>query len=113
MVTEQLLKEIEAGDAEPLSRAARRIPSARNGRPATISRLFRWIFHGVKGPGDKRVYLEAAKLPAGWVTTPSAIGRFVKALTPHPESAPPVYRTPSRRQRAADRAGEELERMGI
>jgi hypothetical protein len=114
VITDQLLSEIEAGQGEPLTRAAKRVPSARNGRPATLSRLFRWVMQGVLGPDGQRVYLEAARLAGTWITTPGAIRRFVAAQTPclNAEQSP-TPRAPAARQRAAERAGKALEQIGI
>lgn len=114
MLTQELRAEIEAGQGEGLTRAARRFPPARMCRPVTLSCLVRWITRGVTGPGGQRVKLEAARLAGKWITTPAAIGRFVEAQTPRPDDAPPpAPRTSGVRRRAADRATRELERLGI
>ncbi len=114
MLTEQLLKEIEAGQGETLTRAARRVPRTRRDRPVTLSCLFRWITTGVIGPDGERVKLEAARLAGKWVTTPGAIRRFVEAQTPHVAAeATRAPRSPARRQRASERAGKELDELGI
>jgi hypothetical protein len=114
MLTDQLLSEIEAGQGEPLTRAARRVHSARNGRPATLSRLYRWALHGVLGPDGNRVYLEAARLAGTWITTPGAIRRFVAAQTPRLDTEPaPTPRAPAARRRASERAAQALDEIGI
>ncbi len=114
MLTDKLLEEIEAGQGETLTRAARRVPPTRRERPVTLSCLFRWITGGVIGPGGERIYLEAARLAGKWVTTPGAIRRFVEAQTPRLTGQPSsVPRTPTRRARAAERAGEALGKLGI
>lgn len=112
----QLLIEIAEGRGEPLSRAARRFPSYRQGRPVTLSCLVRWIQNGVRGPGGDRVHLEAARLAGRWITTPQAITRFLAAQSPELGNASPEHstpRSPSARQRASERAARELERVGI
>jgi hypothetical protein len=114
MVTEGLLAEIERGDGETLTRAARRVPRTRQDRPVTLSCLLRWVMTGVVGPGGQRGYLEAARLAGKWVTTPGAIRRFVEAQTPVlTPQAPDGTRTPAQRRRASERAAEELRRAGI
>jgi hypothetical protein len=114
MLTDQLLEEIESGQGETLTRAARRVPRTRQDRPVTLSCLFRWITTGVIGPNGQRIKLEAARLAGKWITTPGAIRRFVEAQTPrHDIGAAPVPRSPNRRRRASERAAEELERIGI
>jgi len=116
MLTDQLLEEIEAGQAETLTVAARRIPPARQGRPVTLSCLFRWITHGVRGPGGQRIKLEAARLAGKWVTTPGAIRRFVQTQTPNSSGDTLVIaarRRPAGRLRASAKAAVELEKRGI
>jgi hypothetical protein len=114
MLTDQLLEEIEAGQGETLTRAARRLPRTRLDKPVTLSCLIRWVLQGVQGPGGRRVYLEAARLAGKWVTTPGAIRRFVEAQTPRlgAEDAP-APRSAARRHRASERAGKELEEAGF
>jgi hypothetical protein len=118
MLTDRLLEEIESGQGETLTRAARRVPRTRQDRPVTLGCLFRWITSGVLGPDGERVYLEAARLAGRWVTTPGAIRRFVAAQTPasasnRATSPVPPTRSTSRRRREAERASQELERAGI
>jgi hypothetical protein len=114
MLTQELRAEIEAGQGESLTRAARRFPPARLGRPVTLSCLVRWITRGVKGPEGQRVKLEAARLAGRWITTAAACGRFVEAQTPRMDDAPPPGpRTSGVCRRAADWAAKELERLGI
>jgi hypothetical protein len=114
VITDRLLSEIEAGEGEPLARAARRFPSVRNNRPATLSRVYRYVFHGVLGPDGQRVYLEAARCAGTWITTPGAIRRFISAQTPQQvgERAP-VKRSPVARTRSSEQAAAELSRLGI
>jgi hypothetical protein len=114
MMSERLLEEIEAGEGETLTRAARRVPRSRRDRPVTLSCLVRWVKSGVTGTDGRRVHLEAARLAGKWVTTPGAIRRFVAAQTPNPNAQErPQLRTPAQRRRAAERAAEELRRQGI
>jgi hypothetical protein len=113
MLSELILAEIEAGEGESLARAARRFPSARQGKAVTLSCLLRWVTSGVFGPDGRRVKLEAARLAGRWITTPGAIRRFVAAQTPRLCGEAPTPRTPARRQRASDQAAKELDRIGI
>jgi hypothetical protein len=114
MLTDQLLDEIEAGQGESLTIAARRIPPTRQGKPVTLSCLLRWVLSGVRGPDGQRVRLEAARLANRWVTTPGALRRFMEAQTPRfaTEETPTLRSSPQRR-RASEQAGAELERRGI
>jgi hypothetical protein len=114
MLTDQLLEEIETGQGETLSRAARRVPRTRMDRPVTLGCLLRWVLNGVIGPDGQRVHLEAARLAGRWLTTPGAIRRFVAAQTPRFSSeTAPIPRSLSRRRRDSEKAGLELERKGI
>jgi hypothetical protein len=114
LVTPELLAEVAEGQGEPLTRLARRVPSYRSGRPASLSRLLRWAMHGVRGPDGAKVALEAVRTPGGWISTPAALCRFFSRLTPRTDADPqPTPRSPSARSRAAERAGKQLEALGI
>src|SRR5579871_3671156 len=113
MLTDQLLKEIEAGEGETLVRAARRVPRTRRDRPVTLGCLLRWITTGVIAFDGRRIHLEAARLAGKWITTPGAIGRFIRSQTPQAGQdvrmeESPSRRSPSRRQHASERAAREL-----
>ena len=111
---DQLAQEITEGHGLTLSQAAKRFPSFRQGRPVTPSCLVRWILQGARGPGGNRVKLEAVRLAGRHITSPQAITRFIAAQqNTAPTSAPLPLRTPGVRQRAAERAGEELGKIGI
>ena len=110
----QTLDEIAAGLGEPLSRACRRFPPHRQGKPVSLSCLVRWITSGVRDPNGVRIRLEAARLAGRWITTPGAIARFLAAQTPRLDGDPhPPPRTPAARQLASERAAAELETLGI
>jgi hypothetical protein len=114
MVTDQLLEEISNGNGEKLTRLAKRVPSYRGDRPATLSRLLRWVLTGVNSPSGQRVRLEAAKLPGGWISTPQALARFIQRQTPRVDGElPPKPRSPAARRRANERAARELDAAGI
>jgi hypothetical protein len=114
MLNDLLLSEIEAGQGETLTRAARRIPRTRLDKPVTLGCLLRWVTRGVIGPNGVRVHLEAARLAGKWITTPAAIRRFVAAQTPLLDGeTTPSPRTPTQRLLADERAARELDRIGI
>lgn len=111
---QQILSEIAGGLGLSLAQAARRLPSARQGRPVSASCIWRWIFVGVRLPDGTTVRLEAARLSGRWLTSEQAIARFIATQTPALDVPPaPTPRTPTARQRAADRAARELEKIGI
>jgi Protein of unknown function (DUF1580) len=98
-----------------LAQAARRFPPYRQGRPVSPSCLWRWCFDGVKVPGGGVVKLEAVRVSGRWLTSLEALSRFVARQTPslENESAKETPRAAGKRQRAAERAGEQLSSIGI
>jgi hypothetical protein len=97
-----------------LSEAAKLLPPRRRGARPTSSCILRWILDGAKSPSGDRVHLEAVRLPSGWITSREALQRFVERLTPQLDgNHGPPPRSPSKRQRASERAAQELERLGI
>jgi hypothetical protein len=60
------------------------------------------------------VKLRAGRCGARWFTSKQALCEFVSALTPRLDNqAPPPVRTLSARQRASERAAQQLEALGI
>lgn len=97
-----------------LPQAARRFPPYRQGRPVSPVTIWRWISAGVKLPGGRRVKLGAVRVSGRWLTSVEAIERFIAAQTPPvtDDTAPvPSPRTTTQRQRAAAKAGKELESL--
>jgi hypothetical protein len=114
MASDQLLEEVAGGHGRPLSQITRLFPPYRRNRPVTLSCVLRWVLEGVRGPGGGRVRLEAARLAGRWVSTQQAVQRFLAAQNPDPDTRPAeAPRSLSARRRASDRAGEELDRIGI
>jgi hypothetical protein len=97
-----------------LSDAARLIPPVRRGRPVSFQCVLRWVLVGSKTPSGELVKLEALRLGGRWVTSLEALQRFAESLTPQSENTPASPpRTPRQRRRAAERAEEKLEQLGI
>src|SRR4051794_36931031 len=91
-----------------LTTAAKKLPAGRRGRPVSLGCLLRWITTGAKGPSGERVRLEGLRLGGRWVTSAQALQRFAAALTPTAEPEPIKPRTPGQRQRASERAAQQL-----
>jgi hypothetical protein len=109
-----VVAEIAAGHGLNLGAAARRFPPYRENKPVNPSTVFRWIKDGVRLPGGSRVRLEAVRLGGRWLTSGPAIERFIACQTPQFNDAPAVRTpTPAQRAKAAERAGKELEKLGI
>jgi hypothetical protein len=108
-----IVSEIAAGAGLSLAQAAKRFPSYRGGRPCNPSTVFRWVASGVVTPDGRRIRLEAARLNGRYLTTEAAIARFLVAQTPPPEGDTPARQTPTQRRRSAERAGRELDKIGI
>ena len=97
-----------------LAAAARLFPPTRQGRPISLSAIFRWISDGIKGPDGKRIRLEAARVGGRWLTSVAALERFAQAQTPQFSDEPATrIRTPNQRLRESQAAALELEKDGI
>ena len=107
---------IDLRNEEPitLAAAAKMFPPTRQGRPISLSAIFRWISDGIKGPEGKRIRLDAARIGGRWLTSVAALERFAMAQTPRfGEEITPKIRTLGQRQRASEAAARELEKAGI
>jgi hypothetical protein len=98
----------------PLAAAVKLVPPARTGKRTHLSTLLRWILTGAKAPDGSLVKLEAIRIGNRWMTSKPALQRFAERLTPRLDSrAVTGARSPARRQRATERAAEELSRLGM
>jgi hypothetical protein len=91
------------------------LPPGRGTSRVHPSAVIRWIRAGVRGPGGQHVKLRAVRCGSRWILKRSWLDAFQAALTPETDESEfgPAPRTPSARQRAAERAGRELEKLGI
>jgi hypothetical protein len=109
-----VVNEITSGHGRNLNQAAKLFPPFREERRVNASTIFRWIVEGVRRPDGTRLRLEGARVGGRWLTSTQAIERFMRAQTPHLGAAErPRERTQRQRERAAERAGKQLERIGI
>jgi hypothetical protein len=97
----------------PFAEACRLIPPGRGGKRTHLSTLVRWVTRGAPGPQGDRIRLEAVRIGGRWMTSREAIQRFAERLTPQLDEPPPPTPTARQRHAAAERAGQELEKLGI
>jgi hypothetical protein len=98
-----------------VSQVCRRFPGARGARHVTPSTVTRWILAGCPARDGTRVKLAATRCGSRWLIRPADLDAFFANLAADPAttSAPTTcHRTQSQQQRAAERAGEKLKRMG-
>jgi hypothetical protein len=105
--------DLTAESAVSLAEATKWLPTGRNDSRPHVSTLLRWITSGAKGPDGSRVRLDAVRIGGRWVTSREALQRFIAALTPQFGDAAPAPRTAGQDRRATDRAGAELQKIGI
>ncbi len=91
-----------------LGQGARHFPPRRAGRPVHASTLYRWHRRGVQ-VGDRRYFLEAARLPSGTVTSIEAIQRFIDVINDQPTGPTPASQAPANLSAAV----AELDDAGI
>jgi hypothetical protein len=112
----EVLTEIQSGGGLSLSAAGHLFPGHRGNGTVDPSTVFRWVTRGTRTANGQAVKLEAVRVGARWLTSRSAVARFVTALTtaadPGTESSEPPSRTPATRQKASEQAARQLERMG-
>jgi hypothetical protein len=97
-----------------LAEAAKLVPPARRGKRAHLSTVLRWIIDGARTPCGNVVKLEGIRLGGRWLTSKQALQRFAEALTPDLFAENPhAPRSPGARQRASERAEQELNKMGL
>jgi hypothetical protein len=106
--------DLQAEHLVNLAEAARLIPPARRGKRTHLSTILRWIIEGARTPIGDRVQLEGIRLGGRWMTSREALQRFGERLTPklHTEQTQ-APRSPTKRQRASERAAQTLDRIGI
>jgi hypothetical protein len=116
MTTTEMAARILGEHVLGLSQAANRIPAHRGRGRISAATVWRWAHVGVTTQDGRKVHLEAIRLGGRWVTSVEALARFAAAQTPqadakHVPTSP--LPTPTRRQRAAQRAGEALDQLGF
>lgn len=109
----QVLNEIQSGEGLSLSAAGRLFPAHRGPGTVDPSTVFRWVTKGAKTPAGSLMKLEAVRVGGRWLTSRSALTRFVAALTAAVDpTPPPPPRSATERKKASDAAGKKLAQMG-
>lgn len=111
----QVLDEIVAGDALGVGAAARLLPAHRGTGRVNPATVWRWMRTGTRTADGRVIYLEAARVGQRWLTSASALKRFISALTPAPAgSQPPAEpaRTPASGRKASELAAKKLKALG-
>jgi hypothetical protein len=103
---------ISDGEQVALADAGKCVGEMRNGPAVHPCTMGRWALWGVRSATGRRVYLDHARLGGKTVTTRAALVRFFAEQSERPNDVP-IPRTPTERQRAAERATAELEAMGV
>lgn len=101
------------GELIPLRDLYRTIRSARNqGQQLHGSGITRHIKRGLLGPDGQRHRLRAWKFAGAWYTTADQFSEFIRATTGTRPGEGLSPRTFTRRNREAERAGEQLAASG-
>ena len=109
-----LVSQILAEDPEGFAALAKRIPSNRRQGPLTSQALWRWATRGVRRPDGQVVKLEVVRVAGRFLSSWSAVERFISAQNQTPEVPTPApTRSAGKRQRDAERAAAMLEEVGI
>jgi hypothetical protein len=108
-----IITEILSGDALTLSAAARKLVPHR-GKGVAPSTIWRWHRQGVRTPDGRRVHLELARVGNKWLVSAAALARFIAISTPAIPTATAKATPPApQRAKAAERAAQELDKIGI
>lgn len=107
---EKIINEGAIGMAE----AAKLPGTFRRGRPCHPSTLTRWCLDGVKLPNGQTIHLEHYRQAGRIMTSRAALLRFLVAQQDQASIASAnAPRSPGERERAANKAGKELEALGV
>lgn len=98
-----------------LAALAAAIPSHRRDSHLTPQALWRWAVRGIRLADGRVVRLETVRVAGRYLSSRAAVERFVRAQSEptDPTPLPAASRSPARRQRASDRAAEQLDAAGI
>jgi hypothetical protein len=88
-----------------------RLPGARGAKRVTPSTITRWITRGCPSRTGERVKLRAIRAGGRWVVRECDLAEFFLQLAG--DATPPTPpRSPTARNKASERAAEELKEMG-
>lgn len=112
--TRILTAEILAGHGLSMAQAAQKVPGFRPGTQTNPATIFRWGKDGIRLADGSRLHLEMIRLAGRWLTSEQALVRFIERQTPSVASSPtPTPQTPTQRDRAARRASDALDKLGL
>lgn len=90
-----------------LADAPSHLPDRRGGKRPHISCIYRWTTRGIRG-----VVLESLQVGGTKCTSVEALQRFFERLSAGPTGGPQPVRTAKQRQRASQKANDELAAAG-
>ena len=100
--------DLNCEDVVSLTEATSLLPRRRRGKKPHIATLYRWALHWVRG-----VKLETLQVGGTLCTSKEALQRFCERLSSPETGRPPTLRSLAARDRAIERAGQELAKLGI
>jgi hypothetical protein len=111
-----IISEIVEGNGLSMSDAGGLVPALRGKRRTNPATVWRWVCRGHRLPNGSVIKLEAAKLAGRWLTSRSALARFLErvtaASTPPDPSSVAAPRTPTARRKASEKAAAKLKELG-
>jgi hypothetical protein len=92
--------------------SARLFGQLKGGRPVHPGTIVRWHLKGVRMADSRIIRLEGIRVAGKVMTSKAALIRFIAEQQTIHTSNPPISRTPSYRNRAAEAAAKQLEVVG-
>jgi hypothetical protein len=92
------------------------LPRRRGGARLHVSTVYRWAATGVRAPDGTVIKLHTVRCGGTLCCTEADVREFFASLSRHDSATAtptPAPRSPSARARAAERAGKQLECMGV
>ncbi|HEV3436965.1 MAG TPA: helix-turn-helix domain-containing protein [Gemmata sp.] len=100
-------------DLLTISQVCARLPGARGARRVCPSTVTRWILAGCPARDGIRIKLTATRCGSRWLVRPADLDAFFAKLAADPTTTSPETRSPASRNKAAAKADDELQKMGV